>query len=133
MGNHGLSQKRSVNLSIRLNRARAVPDAADGFRVLVDRLWPRGLSRTQLKIDAWAKDLAPSTPLRQWFNHEADKWPEFRERYFTELASRQEQLNQLISQAENQQITLIYAARDDRYNNAVALKEYLEQGLLPRS
>ena len=71
--------------------------------------------------------------MRQWFNHEADKWPEFRERYFTELASRQEQLNQLISQAENQQITLIYAARDDRYNNAVALKEYLEQGLLPRS
>jgi uncharacterized protein YeaO (DUF488 family) len=133
MGNHGLSQNRSVNLSIRLKRARAVPDAADGFRVLVDRLWPRGLSRTQLKIDAWAKDLAPSTPLRQWFNHEADKWPEFRERYFTELASRQEQLNQLISQAENQQITLIYAARDDRYNNAVALKEYLEQGLLPRS
>lgn len=133
MGNHGLSRSRSPIPAIRLKRAHAVPDDVDGFRVLVDRLWPRGLSKTQLKIDAWAKDLAPSTALRQWFNHEADKWPEFKERYFTELASRQGQLTQLISQAENQQITLIYAARDDHYNNAVALKEYLEQGMLPRT
>jgi uncharacterized protein YeaO (DUF488 family) len=133
MGNHGLSQSRSLNLTIRLKRARAAPDDDDGYRVLVDRLWPRGLSRAQLRLDAWAKDLAPSTALRQWFNHEADKWPEFKNRYFTELASRQEQLTQLISQAENQQITLIHAARDDRYNNAVALKEYLEQGMLPRT
>ena len=81
----------------------------------------------QLRLNAWAKELAPSSPLRQWFNHDAVKWPEFKERYFSELSSRQEQVARLVDQARMGRMTLVYAAKEDRYNNAVALKEYLEQ------
>ena len=114
-----------------LKRAGVAPDDNDGSRVLVDRLWPRGFSHEQLRLDAWAKDLAPSTALRQWFNHEAGKWPGFKERYFNELSSQKERIASLMGQAKNMRITLIYASREDRYNNAVALKEYLEQMMTP--
>ena len=77
----------------------------------------------QLRLNAWAKELAPSSPLRQWFNHDAVKWPEFKERYFAELSSRQEQVARLVDQARNGRMPLVYAAKENRYNNAVALKE----------
>jgi uncharacterized protein YeaO (DUF488 family) len=114
-------------MTIRLKRAYVAPEDDDGFRVLVDRLWPRGLSREQLSLDLWLRELAPSNALRQWFNHEADKWPEFRRRYFGELAKRQEQVASLVANARKGPVTLIYAAKDDGHNNAVALKEYLEK------
>jgi uncharacterized protein YeaO (DUF488 family) len=88
MGKNRLNRHPPVNLSIRLKRASAAPEDNDGFGVLVDRLWPRGISMDQLRLNAWAKELAPSSPLRQWFNHDAVKWPEFKERYFAELSSR---------------------------------------------
>ena len=116
-----------ANLSIGLKRACAAPEDADGFRVLLDRLWPRGISKARLRLDAWAKELAPSTALRQWFSHDAGKWPEFKERYFAELSSRQEQVARLVDQARTGRMTLVNAAKEDRCNNAVALKEYLEQ------
>jgi len=131
MGNNRLNRRPPVNLCIRLKRAGVAPEDNDGFRVLVDRLWPRGFSKEQLRLDAWAKDVAPSTALRQWFNHEAGKWPGFKERYFAELSSRKEQIASLMGQARDERITLIYASREDRYNNAVALKEYLEQMMTP--
>ena len=127
MGNNRLNRRPPVKVSIRLKRASAVPADDDGFRVLVDRLWPRGISKAQLRLDAWAKELAPSTALRQWFSHDAGKWPEFKERYFGELSSRQEQVARLVEQARIGRMTLVYAAKEDRYNNAVALKEHLEQ------
>jgi uncharacterized protein YeaO (DUF488 family) len=114
-------------MTIRLKRAYVAPEDDDGFRVLVDRLWPRGLSREQLSLDLWLRELAPSNALRQWFNHEADKWPEFRRRYFGELAKRQEQVASLVANARKGPVTLIYAAKDEGHNNAVALKEYLEK------
>jgi uncharacterized protein YeaO (DUF488 family) len=114
-------------MTIRLKRAYAPAAEDDGYRVLVDRLWPRGLRRDQLKLDAWLRDLAPSTALRRWFQHEPDRWPELRQRYFGELAEQQELVANLAARAGNGQVTLIYAAKDDLHNNAVALKEYLEQ------
>lgn len=114
-------------MTIRLKRVYAPAADDDGYRVLVDGLWPRGLSREQLKLDAWLRDLAPSAGLRQWFNHEADKWSEFRRRYFGELAERQELVASLAARADNGRVTLVYAAKDEHHNNAVALKEYLEK------
>ena len=115
-----------VTIPIRVKRAYAPVADDDGYRVLVDRLWPRGLSKDQLQLDAWLRDLAPSAALRTWFNHEPDKWPEFRQRYFRELAGRRQQLAELVAKAGNSHLTLVYAASDELYNNAVALKEYLE-------
>jgi len=114
-------------MSIRWKRAYAPAEDADGYRVLVDRLWPRGMKRDQLKLNAWLPDVAPSAALRQWFGHAPDKWPEFRRRYLAELADRQAALANLASRARAEQVTFIYAAKDEQLNNAVVLKEYLER------
>ncbi len=95
------------------------------FRVLIDRLWPRGVRKADLEFDLWAKDLAPSDKLRRWFSHDADRWDEFRKRYFAELEGKADQLADLVASAGKRPILLLYGARDEEHNNAVALKEFL--------
>jgi uncharacterized protein YeaO (DUF488 family) len=98
----------------------------EGLRILVDRLWPRGLSKNEVNIDLWMKDLAPNTSLRKWFNHDEKKWDEFKLRYFRELENCNESINVLLDKVESGPIILLYGAKDQKFNNAIALKEYLE-------
>ena len=111
--------------SVRLKRAYEHPAAEDGTRILVDRLWPRGLRKEDAAIDQWAKELAPSTGLRKWFGHEPARWPQFRERYSAELREHSAQLDELRKLARRGRITLIYAAHDEEHNDAVVLREML--------
>ncbi len=113
-------------MSILLKRVYETPSRSDGCRILVERLWPRGLSKQDAKIDLWTKDAAPSTELRRWFNHEPDKWTEFKRRYFEELRSRQESLRPIVERVQAGRVSFIFASRELRFNNAVALKEYVE-------
>ena len=100
------------------------------FRILVDRLWPRGLSKDKVKVDVWQKDIAPSNSLRKWFGHDEKKWNEFRRRYFKELDKKGELVNTILSKLKEEEssssMTLLYGTKEDRFNNAVALKEYLD-------
>ena len=114
-------------MSIRLKRAYETPSRGDGCRILVERLWPRGLSKGNAKIDLWAKDAAPSPELRRWFNHEPDKWREFKRRYFGELQARAEALEPIRARVRAGRVTFVFASREMRFNNAVALKDYLER------
>lgn len=99
------------------------------IRVLVDRLWPRGVRKDSLKVDRWAKDLAPSTQLRRWFGHDPEKWREFETRYRFELAEKTAELKQLAELARQGELVLLYSARDEKHNQAVVLKEVLEEGI----
>jgi len=108
---------------VRLKRAYDRPNVDDGPRILVDRLWPRGLSKTAAAIDEWARELAPSTGLRKWFGHDPDRWEGFRRRYARELRGHAEDLARLRSLARNRPITLVYAARDKVHNDAVVLRD----------
>jgi uncharacterized protein YeaO (DUF488 family) len=112
-------------MMLKLKRAYEPESRSDGTRLLVERLWPRGLSKAALRIDAWLKDAGPSTELRQWFNHDPDKWPAFRARYFRELNSRPEAWRPIVTAARRGAVTLVYSSRDTEHNNAVALKDYL--------
>lgn len=98
----------------------------DGTRVLVDRLWPRGVSKEEAALDAWLKEIAPSDELRQWFDHDPEKWDEFCRRYYTELDAKDELVDSLREEADEGPLTLVYAAKDRQHNNAVALKDYLQ-------
>lgn len=102
-------------------------DEQDGYRVLVDRLWPRGVSKNDAAIDLWLKEAAPSTDLRRWFNHEPEKWDKFRERYAAELDQNRQHLQPLLDAANEGNVTLIYSSRDEKHNQAVALRSYLEK------
>lgn len=113
---------------IRLRSVYDPPDSEDGFRVLVDRLWPRGLAKEKLAFDLWLKEVAPSPGLRRWFGHVPERWEEFRRRYRAELDEQPELVAQLRKQAEKTPLTLLFAAHDERHNQAVVLKEYLEEG-----
>lgn len=113
-------------MSLKLKRAYDAPEPDDGLRVLVDRLWPRGVSKDSARIDLWLKELAPSTALRKWFGHDPAKWDEFRARYRRELASRDEALARLFALARKGPVTLVYGAADREHNDAVALKEVLQ-------
>ena len=103
----------------------------DGFRILVDRLWPRGLSKDKVRFDLWQKEIAPSNSLRNWFGHDQKKWNEFKRRYFKELDGKKELVNVILSKVKEESstttITLLYGTKEERFNNAVALKEYLEE------
>ena len=114
-------------MPISLKRAYEAPSRSDGCRILVERLWPRGLSKQDAKIDLWPKEAAPSTELRRWFNHEPDKWAEFKRRYFKELRARQESLRPILERVRAGRIAFVFASRESRLNNAVALKEYVER------
>jgi uncharacterized protein YeaO (DUF488 family) len=113
---------------IKLKRVYEVASKDDGFRILVDRLWPRGVEKKKAKVDLWLRDVGPSDELRNWFSHDPKKWEEFRKRYETELKTKTE-LIQKIKQAEweNGTVTLLYSARDQEYNQAVALKTFLDR------
>ena len=113
-------------MDIRLKRAYTAATDADGTRVLVDRLWPRGVSKEKARLDLWLKAIAPSTELRKWFNHDPAKWEEFCQRYTQELEDNPEAVKRLLELAATGRITLIYGARDEAHNEAVRLKEYLE-------
>ncbi|HSU30899.1 MAG TPA: DUF488 domain-containing protein [Bryobacteraceae bacterium] len=110
---------------IKLKRAYEEPEDSDGVRYLIDRLWPRGLTKAALKIDGWLKDVAPSQALRRWFNHDPEKWSEFRQRYFDELDARPDTWTTLVEAARKGPVTLVYSAHDTDHNNGVALAEYL--------
>ena len=108
----------------------------DGYRILVDRIWPRGIQKEELNADLWLKDIAPSTELRKWFGHDPEKWEEFKRRYFRELDSapakgrtlgEKGDITTILNRAKESDIALLYAAKDIEHNNAVALKEYLQQ------
>jgi uncharacterized protein YeaO (DUF488 family) len=113
-------------MQIWTKRAYEKPGERDGMRLLVDRIWPRGVSKDEAHIDRWYKDLAPSTELRKWFNHDPQKWQEFKKKYFQELKGKSEALGELLEMVHRGRITLVYGAKDQQHNNAVALKEYLE-------
>ncbi len=111
--------------NIKLKRAYEPVGTDDGRRILVDRLWPRGLKKTDAAIDHWIKDIAPSTELRLWFGHDPDRWQEFRQRYIEELRQQKEQIRFLRTLARNERITLIFSASDTLRNNAVVLRAFL--------
>ncbi|YBW40841.1 DUF488 domain-containing protein [Nitrobacter sp. TKz-YC01] len=108
-----------------MKRAYEAPAADDGARILVDRLWPRGLRKTDAAIDLWIKDIAPSTGLRKWFGHDPARWPEFRQRYVEEIERHPEQLDELRTRARTGRITLVFAAHDEAHNSAVVLRDVL--------
>ena len=113
-------------LNIRLKRAYEPPSAGDGLRVLVDRLWPRGLSKTEAAIDRWLKEVAPSSELRRWFGHDPRKWDEFRRKYEVELSRHGDLLGELRQAAQEGPLTLVYSARDQEHNQAVVLRDVLK-------
>jgi len=113
---------------IKLKRAYEKHGRDDGHRILVERLWPRGLTKRQAKIDLWLKDVAPSTELRRWFGHDPDKWNEFRQRYQKELKQKDQLIKLLKRKAKAGTITLIYAARDEEHNGALVLQRFLQKG-----
>ena len=110
---------------VKVKRAYDDPEKDDGVRILVDRLWPRGLSRARASIDLWLKDLAPSAALRRWFNHDPTKWIEFRRRYARELDAKDRAIAALRGAVQRGRVTLLFGARDPNRNNAVALQNYL--------
>ena len=114
---------------IRLKRAYEPAAHDDGMRVLVERLWPRGVTKARLRLDAWPKDVAPSANLRKWFSHEPRKWPEFQRRYFTELQTHRGAWQPLLNAARRGRVTFVYAAHDEARNGAVALKKFLDRRL----
>ena len=112
-------------MSIRIKRVYEKPGADDGVRILVDRLWPRGLTREVASIDLWLKEISPSTELRRWYNHDPAKWQEFKRRYFAELSSNPEALSELVEQMRKSPVTLLFSSKEIELNNAVALREYV--------
>ncbi|MGH2865687.1 MAG: DUF488 domain-containing protein [Solirubrobacteraceae bacterium] len=119
-------------MDVRLKRAYEPAVASDGYRVLVDRLWPRGVSRERAKLDQWERELPPSTELRQWFGHDPSRFQEFRRRYIHELREHRSRISELRRRARQGTLTLVYSANDSEHNDAVVLAEVLRRGL-PKS
>lgn len=129
----GTSRSDRLTASVHIKRVYDQPAASDGMRVLVDRLWPRGLGKDAAKVDLWLKEVAPSAALRKWFNHDPERWSEFKRRYDRELTNNVEAVEQLRKLANSQPLTLLFAAHDTEHNNAVALLEFLQHGRSSRS
>jgi len=115
-----------TKMRLQLKRVYELPAKSDGIRILVDRLWPRGLSKAEAGIDFWAKDVAPTNELRHWYQHEQEKWPEFQRKYVTELQNNPEAVHELIAKIRNENAALLFSSKETSLNNAVVLKEYLE-------
>lgn len=111
------------NYRFRIKRVYELPDKHDGRRILVDRLWPRGLTKEKASIDLWLKDIAPSTELRKWFDHDPGRWEEFKERYLDELKGNSEQIQLLKQELDTGIVTLVYSAKDEEHNQAVVIQE----------
>ena len=114
-------------MNIKIKRVYEQPDKKDGERILVDRLWPRGLTKEKASVDLWLKEIAPSTELRKWFDHDPEKWKSFRGRYETEIRHKDDLIKVLKQKAREGTITLIYGARDEKHNEALVLKQFLEK------
>ena len=114
-------------MRIRLKRVYDEPHRDDGHRVLVDRMWPRGLSKEKAAVDTWMKEIAPSAGLRKWFGHRSERWEDFRTAYLKELEAHRETLNRLAKQARAGTITLVFAAKNEEHNNAVVIRERLRR------
>lgn len=112
---------------VKLKRIYETPEESDGTRYLVEKFWPRGVKKESLSMDGWLKEVAPSDPLRKWFGHDPVKWEEFKERYFTELRENRKVLQPLLDAVRRGNVTLLYSAHDTLHNNALALKEFLEE------
>lgn len=115
------------NMKIKIKRVYELPEKDDGMRILVDRLWPRGLTKEKAGVDLWLKEIAPSTELRRWFGHDADKWRSFRGRYETEIRHNDDLIKLLKHIAGKGTVTLVYGARDEKHNEALVLKQFLEK------
>ncbi len=115
---------------IQTKRVYELPGLDDGSRFLVDRIWPRGIKKDSLKLDGWLKDVAPSNELRSWYSHDPSRWDEFRRRYFNELDSKPQAWQSILETARRSNVILLYGSRELQHNNAVALKEYLEERLV---
>ena len=115
-------------MAVRLKRAYDPPARSDGYRVLIDRIWPRGVSKQQAHLDEWTRELAPSAELRRWFGHDPARFPEFRRRYLDELEAHEAKLRELRRRARSDTLTLVYGARDTEHNDAVVLAELLRRG-----
>jgi uncharacterized protein YeaO (DUF488 family) len=111
-------------MKIQIKRVYEKPDPKDGFRILVDRLWPRGLTKEKAAVDLWLKDVAPSTELRKWFGHDPEKWKEFQKKYLKELKENKEAVDTLKEHLKKGTVTLLYAAKDEAHNEAQVLKDY---------
>lgn len=116
-------------MPMKLKRVYEKPDPDDGIRFLVERLWPRGIAKTALPMEAWLKDAAPSDELRKWFAHDPAKWEEFQRKYFAELETRPESWQPILNSARKHAVTLLYSSRDEEHNNAVALHRFVEKKL----
>lgn len=112
-------------MTIKVKRIYEEPKKSDGFRILVDRLWPRGMKKDQAAIDLWLKDIAPSDSLRKWFGHDPKKWPEFQKRYAKELTDKQELVDTIKKEAKRKTVTLLFGTKEVEYNNAVALRNFI--------
>ena len=112
-------------MPLQIKRVYDEPSDTDGTRILIDRLWPRGLTKAKAKVDLWLKDIAPSTELRQWFGHDPNKWDEFKKRYKDELKNNSASVSQLREYMDKGKVTLVYGAKDKEHNDAVVLQEYL--------
>ena len=121
------TKAESRNMNIRIKRVYEQPDSSDGVRILVDRLWPRGLTKEKAAVDLWLKEIAPSTELRKWFGHDPDKWKSFRGRYETEIRHNDDLVKVLKGKAKRRTVTLVYGARDEEHNEALVLKQFLER------
>jgi len=118
---------RFRDVTIRIKRVYGKAAKADGERVLVDRIWPRGLTKKEARVDDWFKEVAPSSALRKWFRHDPARWKEFKKRYSAELDDQGEQVDKLVRAARKRTVTLLFSAKDTEHNNAVALKDYIEK------
>jgi uncharacterized protein YeaO (DUF488 family) len=116
----------SQRMTIRIKRVYEEPDKADGRRILVDRLWARGVSKDRAKVDVWAKEIAPSTELRRWYGHDPNKWTEFKSRYAAELDANFDQVEEIVKEVQAGVVTFLYSSKEEQLNNAVALKQYIE-------
>ncbi len=117
-------------MTVNIKRVYELPESKDGYRVLVDRLWPRGISKKNAGINEWWKEYAPSTKLRKWFSHDPAKWKSFRQQYLAELRANREDVVCAVNRADRDQITLVYGAKDEQHNHAVVLKEFIETMIL---
>jgi uncharacterized protein YeaO (DUF488 family) len=115
-----------VKSVVHIKRVYEAPAKDDGIRILVDRIWPRGLSKQRAAVDTWIKEIAPTSTLRSWFGHDPQRWPEFRERYFKELGSSADAVSRLVALMSDGPVTLLFAARDTERNNASVLAEYIK-------
>ncbi len=112
---------------VAIKRVYEKPDEADGYRILIDRLWPRGLSKETAKVDLWLREISPSTELRKWFGHDPEKWKEFQKKYGEELKGHKEEMSVIKSRMSSGKVTLVYAAKDEEHNDAVVLRQMLSK------